>query len=375
MPSGNQAPKTLFVTRKFYPASLPEVDIYLNFLRQKNFDVVLLVLNSTVERPDVIGCNSRSKILFLQELKLVYCLVKMLLSPSQRPRYLYIYDSFLLGFIPLCVARVVSVKTVVDVRTTQIVVSNFKRDFLNFLQRLGLHAANSIVTINLGLIELLGGGPEVYRKSVELPSGFSDRLVKVRTMEIKDGTRFVLPTTLHNTRNLEVVFEAFAAMPSRHLFVFTRDSLTSGLPQRFCHFGNIHFHEYVPHDRMMQVLSEYDYGIAIIPKTPYFEYQPPLKTVEYLAAGLPVLATDTSGNKVYVNETNGVFVDQDVESVKNGIVRITERTFDPQKVRQSVAKFEWDDMLERCFNVVFAQDPGTGGLAKGKPATSENRDV
>lgn len=66
----------------------------------------------------------------------------------------------------------------------------------------------------------------------------------------------------------------------------------------------------VSHDLIPQFLRMSDVGVAWVPPTPVYDVQPPLKTVEYLAAGLPVLATDTRGNRNFAQHgRNGLLVD------------------------------------------------------------------
>lgn len=61
------------------------------------------------------------------------------------------------------------------------------------------------------------------------------------------------------------------------------------------------------HGDVPSFIAMSDVGVAWIPQIPQFMSQPPLKTVEYLAGGLPVLGSPTDGNRRFViNGVNGL---------------------------------------------------------------------
>ena len=45
----------------------------------------------------------------------------------------------------------------------------------------------------------------------------------------------------------------------------------------------------------------------------YFMDQPPLKTIEYLGIGIPVIGTKTHGNEVFITNTNGILCNDSIE--------------------------------------------------------------
>lgn len=74
-----------------------------------------------------------------------------------------------------------------------------------------------------------------------------------------------------------------------------------GLQDRVTFTGFIDYRE-IP-----RYLSVTTIALAFISMDECFEHQPPTKTVEYLAQGLPVLATSTAGNRTFVRDgENGV---------------------------------------------------------------------
>ena len=93
-------------------------------------------------------------------------------------------------------------------------------------------------------------------------------------------------------------------------------------------------------------LSIADAGIAYVTKSGVHNAQPPLKTLEYLASSLPIVATDTDGNKDYVIDGyNGVLCSDDPDAIGAAIVRLLKdkSLYDKIKAnaRESVAKYDW----------------------------------
>jgi glycosyltransferase involved in cell wall biosynthesis len=69
----------------------------------------------------------------------------------------------------------------------------------------------------------------------------------------------------------------------------------------------------VPHERVAEYLRAADVGLLLYPRTRYLaEFSSPLKAVEYMACGLPVVATDLpSLREVVIDGVNGVVVSPD----------------------------------------------------------------
>lgn len=116
----------------------------------------------------------------------------------------------------------------------------------------------------------------------------------------------------------------------------------------------------LPRRELFTVLSqEYDAAVAYLPKVP-FDTGPPLKTLEYLACGLPVLATDTQGNRLYLKHgLNGLFVDETSSAVEQGISELLDLVNGVTDVgevcRNSVAGVTWQDSLSRYLIPLYQE--------------------
>lgn len=103
---------------------------------------------------------------------------------------------------------------------------------------------------------------------------------------------------------------------------------------------------YVKYAEVPRFLSITDIAISYVPIISAFDAQPPVKTVEYLACSLPVIATDTKGNKRFiVHEWNGLLTKDDPDSLSKAIVRLAQdanlRATLSRNARSSVKNHDW----------------------------------
>ena len=112
----------------------------------------------------------------------------------------------------------------------------------------------------------------------------------------------------------------------------------------------VFFLGYIDRSKIPQLLSEMDVAISYIPIVPYFDAQPPAKTVEYLACSLPVIATATQGNIHFIeHEKNGLLTGDDPDSVSKAIVKLCLDVNFRQKLaenaRSSIIKYDWGTIV------------------------------
>jgi glycosyltransferase involved in cell wall biosynthesis len=76
----------------------------------------------------------------------------------------------------------------------------------------------------------------------------------------------------------------------------------------------------VPNDQIPGILAECHCGISLLEPSPYFEASPPIKVVEFLAAGLPVIANDLPSHRLYLkNLLNAMIVDYSAQSLASAL--------------------------------------------------------
>lgn len=92
----------------------------------------------------------------------------------------------------------------------------------------------------------------------------------------------------------------------------------------------------VPFDQVPGYLSAADLGVSHISPTTPQSIQPALKVPEYLANGLPVLATETTGNAIYIEDGH------------NGFLYRERPDCIAEAIQQAVSKQQWKRMRDDC---------------------------
>jgi len=166
--------------------------------------------------------------------------------------------------------------------------------------------------------------------------------------------------SLMKTRRLEEIIYAFKYVLSKcedvHL-IFLGDgpkdyvNYLKNLSNDLKISRNITFIGEVPFKEVPHYLAVADIGISFIPNIDQYRYQPPLKTAEYLAAGLAVVATDTFGNRRFIkNMVNGILVQDNRDSLANGLIKvIRDEVFQyrlMQMARISVKDFDYNVIVK-----------------------------
>jgi glycosyltransferase involved in cell wall biosynthesis len=86
---------------------------------------------------------------------------------------------------------------------------------------------------------------------------------------------------------------------------------------------NIIFLGNIPHKKIPKFINIADIGISYIPINENYNYNPPLKTFEYLACGLPTIATKTvSNSKIICDEINGILTSDDPLHIAHAIINL-----------------------------------------------------
>jgi glycosyltransferase involved in cell wall biosynthesis len=164
--------------------------------------------------------------------------------------------------------------------------------------------------------------------------------------------------SLHPPRELHRLINAFVEVHESHpdtRLVIVGDGLDRDRLEKIARDSSardaIHFTGKVPFEQMPEYVRAFDIGFAYVPDVKQYRDQPLSKTVEFLATGLPVIATDTPGNRIFVeNGDNGILVDDDVDSYLSGLHRLIEspdeRAALADGARESVSQYDYERIVE-----------------------------
>ncbi|SDT86290.1 glycosyltransferase [Desulfobacula phenolica] len=114
----------------------------------------------------------------------------------------------------------------------------------------------------------------------------------------------------------------------------------------------------IAHNKLKFFFDSHNIGVSYIPKTEYFDAQPPTKTFEYLVSGMPVIATNTSGNKAIITDENGILTNDTSDAFYNGLVRFYENreNYLSSHIRLNSMQYTWekivDDLKEHILKII-----------------------
>jgi glycosyltransferase involved in cell wall biosynthesis len=163
---------------------------------------------------------------------------------------------------------------------------------------------------------------------------------------------------LHSSRRLERLIDSFAeaAKQTRDIELIIVGSGRAGDTLRQHAIDRdiddiVTFTGEVPFQKVPEYLQAFDVGLAYVPNQPQYRDQPPLKTAEFLAAGLPIVATDTAGNRRFITPgENALAVDDDPQEYTSAIVELAtdskKRAELSSGARQSVKKYDYKNIVE-----------------------------
>ena len=113
--------------------------------------------------------------------------------------------------------------------------------------------------------------------------------------------------------------------------------------------NNVRMHGYLTHEEAQFYFDNCNVGVCFIPITDYYQYQPPTKLYEYLLSGMVAISTNTISNEKVMSEVNGVIVNDNAESVYDGLCRLAIR-LDHYKSDDIVAQsqeYHWSEIVKR----------------------------
>lgn len=115
----------------------------------------------------------------------------------------------------------------------------------------------------------------------------------------------------------------------------------------------INFQGTVPYDKLSEYVSKSNVGVSYIPITPEYDVQPPTKTIEYLMAGLPTIATATEENKKLMNKKRGVVIDDSSAGFYEGLCEIKNSSYNNDEIRKSMDDFTWERIVNTYLKPII----------------------
>jgi glycosyltransferase involved in cell wall biosynthesis len=117
---------------------------------------------------------------------------------------------------------------------------------------------------------------------------------------------------------------------------------------------------YIPYAEMPRLFAASDAGVSYLAPTEYHEGLPPMKVMEYLGAGLPVIASDVSSHRMQVtHESNGLLAPPGPEAFAGAMLRFAAdadlRARLVSNAAPSVAHLTWERIAAERILPVYAR--------------------
>ena len=262
-----------------------------------------------------------------------------------------------------------NIRWILDIRTGNIAASRLRANLANWITKIESRAFQEIV-INPLIAEKVLSTNTPYTV-VPIGADFN-KFRPFRNPEFrqslgirKDDLTVIFSSSLEPQRYPEVVLEALrlALLKAPQLkLLIVGDGTSRNTLENLAKEKNIEdrviFTGFVPFDEMPNYVAAADIGLGYVPITSQYDLQPPLKTVEYLASGLPVVATKTKGNMLFVlHEANGLLSEDDHNAIADQIVCLATkpalREELASRARSSVEHYDWNRIVEDMLLPVY----------------------
>jgi D-inositol-3-phosphate glycosyltransferase len=182
-------------------------------------------------------------------------------------------------------------------------------------KQLGIEVDRLVVVFNSSLVR-----PRMPERVIEAFAQAARYNPRLNLLIVGDGTKGIISELQALTQSLQVADKVF-------------------------------FTGYVAYATVQNYVNVGDIGLAFVPIVPQFDTQPPLKTAEFLACGLPTIATHTQGNALFIqNEQNGLLVGDAPNAVTQSILRLAEdvalRERLARAARPSILHYDWNHIVK-----------------------------
>ena len=104
---------------------------------------------------------------------------------------------------------------------------------------------------------------------------------------------------------------------------------------------------FVHHRELARYYEKCNVGVSYIPINRIYDCQPPTKTFEYLLAGLPVIATNTSENAAVITVHNGLLIDDTPDAFYGALKKLVENraAYSSERIRREALRYSWETIV------------------------------
>ena len=111
--------------------------------------------------------------------------------------------------------------------------------------------------------------------------------------------------------------------------------------------NKIKLYGFIPNNKLKCFFDSCTIGVAFVPQTPYYEYQPSTKIYEYVLSGLFCIATSTYANKELINDNNGVLTQDNAESFAEILenIYLGKYVMNSESIKNTLIDCTWEEIV------------------------------
>lgn len=258
-----------------------------------------------------------------------------------QPDIVHVYSFFGCFLLPIYAAKKER-KWLLDIRSSFTILrySTLQREAINKFIGYQSIPFDAVGVLSKGIHEKIFGHNSTYPFNL-IPLGANvDKFLNANTNIPQDipnnffKGKFILlyQGSVTPERKINVMVEAFAlalsTTPELCLLIVGGGSALEAIKSQVAELDicqSVHFTGNIPYDEMPSYLSVADLALSYIPITEIYEHQPALKTAEYLAAGLPIVATNNGSNRFFMTDEVGILTNDTPDAFAEGILQLHKR--------------------------------------------------
>ena len=112
----------------------------------------------------------------------------------------------------------------------------------------------------------------------------------------------------------------------------------------------VRFHGFLSQEEAAKLIQDSNIGVSYIPINEIYGYAS-TKTIEYLIAGLPVIATQSKFREEYINESNGILHQDNALAFAEALEYVYYRRLEykPEEIRKSILHLSNEQKVKNSF--------------------------
>jgi len=241
---------------------------------------------------------------------------------------------------------------------------NVRRFLLEYLEQYLIKKSDLVISVGTFLAEIRK--KETGREVIIIPNGVDYELFQRAQKKIPHPPTLIYMGFVEEWSGLDMVLEALSKLvkdfPGIRLLILGHTTpqylrKLERLAEKFALTESFFYKGNKTHVELINYLKEADIGLAMFKPTDLRKYAFSLKVIEYMASGLPVVATSETQSASVVEQFHcGMAVPYEEKALYQAICSM----LSDQKLYQSLSEhaiqfsrdFRWQDLMDRAYNAI-----------------------